>query len=592
MSQSGENERGVLVAVGRLWKTLNARRRTQFYILIGCMILASFAEVFSLGMIVPFLAALTAPDRVLANGLVQQLLGYFPFIGASSIAFWLAALFCLFTLFAAVVRLLLLYVSTGFSYALGADLSLEVYRRTLYQPYAVHISRNSSEVINGVTNKANALTYNVVSQLLIVGSSCFLLIGILGALFVINPGITLSAALAFVVIYGSVLAWSRRQIARDSKILARESTLVHKALQEGLGGIRDVLLDDTQEVFSEVFRVSDRRVRAAQGRQLLTSGSPRFIVEGFGMIAIAILAVVASNGGSDPTVVPVLGALALGAQRLLPIVQQMYGAIVMIRGSEAILWDALTLLEQPVPASAGQAAAPIPFAQAIELRTIDFRYAASLPPALRGVALTIRKGERIGIFGPTGGGKSTLLDVIMGLLTPTGGAMLVDGMTIDAASVRGWQRHVAHVPQSIYLADATIAENIAFGQPKAEIDMARVTEAARIAQLLPVIDKLPEKFATEVGERGVRLSGGQRQRLGIARALYKRADVIVFDEATSALDGQTEAELMASINALSHDLTIIMVAHRLTTLHDCDRVIEISDGHVSREGTYSDLLAL
>ncbi len=590
MSERGQDRQGVLVAVGRLWKTLNRRRRTQFYILIGCMILASFAEVFSLGMIVPFLAALTAPDRLLANGTVQQLLGVVPFIDASNIALWLAIVFCIFTLFAAGVRLLLLYVSTGFSFALGADLSLEVYRRTLYQPYSVHISRNSSEVINGVTSKANALTYNVVTQLLIVGSSCFLLIGILGALFVINPVITLSAALAFVVIYGSVLAWSRRQIARDSKILARESTLVHKALQEGLGGIRDVLLDDTQEVFSEVFRVSDRRVRAAQGRQILTAGSPRFIVEGFGMIAIALLAVLASNGGSDPTVVPVLGALALGAQRLLPIVQQMYGALVMIRGSEAIMWDALALLEQPMPATAGTPAEPIPFTRELELRKVEFRYGANLPLALQGVDIVIRKGERIGIFGPTGGGKSTLLDLVMGLLTPTGGAMLVDGARIDENNVRGWQRHVAHVPQSIYLADATVAENIAFGQPKSQIDMARVNEAARIAQLLPVIEKLPEKFATQVGERGVRLSGGQRQRLGIARALYKRADVIVFDEATSALDGQTEADLMASINALSHELTIIMVAHRLTTLRDCDRVIEISDGRVSRTGSYTDLV--
>lgn len=585
-----QSQHSLLGAIRRLWRTLNARRRTQFYVLIVCMVLASFAEVFSLGMIVPFLAALTAPDVVLDNGLVQQILNWAPFIDRSNIVLWLAGAFCVFTLVAAVFRLLLLYASSGFAYALGADLSLEVYRRTLYQPYSVHIGRNSSEVINGVINKANTMTHSVVGQLLVAGSCVVLLAGILAALFVISPMVTVSAALAFALIYGSVLAWSRRQLARDSEILARESTQVHKALQEGLGGIRDVLLDNTQEVFSETYRVSDRRVRGAQGRQILISGSPRFIVEGFGMIAIAILAVAASNGGTDPTVVPVLGALALGAQRMLPMVQQLYSAIVTIRGSKDALWDALALLEQPLPEGAGKAAEPIPFVRSVELHDISFRYGTDLPLALTGISLTIRRGERIGIFGPTGGGKSTLLDLLMGLLVPTSGVMEVDDRPLAETNLRGWQRHVAHVPQSIYLADASVAENIAFGQPKASIDIERVRDAARAAQLTPVVDRLQDGFDTQVGERGVRLSGGQRQRLGIARALYKRADVIVFDEATSALDTQTEEEVMAAINALGHDLTIIMVAHRLTTLRNCDRVVEIADGCIARTGSYAELI--
>jgi ATP-binding cassette subfamily B protein len=589
-SQSMNARPSLRNAIVRLWRTLNRRRRTQFYVLVVCMVLASFAEVFSLGLIVPFLAALTAPDRVLANGAVQKFLSWTPWIDRADIVLWLAGIFCVFTLLAAAFRLLLLYASTGFAFALGADLSLEVYRRTLYQPYAVHIGRNSAEVIDGVTYKANAMTNNVVSPMLVVASSTFMLVGVLATLFAISPIITMSAAAAFAVIYGGVLAWSRRQLRHDSQLLARESTQVHKALQEGLGGIRDVLLDGTQEVFSEIYRVSDRRVRAIWGRQILVAGSPRFVVEGLGMIAIAILAVAASHGGSDPTVVPVLGALALGAQRLLPVVQQTYSAIVTIRGAEGVLWEALALLEQPMPHDAGTPAAPIPFSEALELRNIGFRYAPGLPLVLEGVSLTIRKGERIGIFGPTGGGKSTLLDLIMGLLTPSSGALLVDGAPLDEGSLRGWQRHVAHVPQSIYLTDAPVSENIAFGQPKGEIDMERVRDAARIAQLQSVIERLPQGFDTQVGERGVRLSGGQRQRLGIARALYKRADVIVFDEATSALDTQTEQELMAAINALSHDLTIIMVAHRLTTLRECDYLIEIADGRVVRRGSYTELV--
>ncbi len=578
-------------AIVRLWRALSRRRRLQFYVLVVCTLLASFAEIFSLGMIVPFLAALTAPDRVLANGMVQHVMHVVPWIDRQNIVYWLAGAFCVFTLLAAGLRLLLLYISSRFAFALGADLSLEVYRRTLYQPYAVHISRNSSEVIDGVINKAGTMTNGVVTQLLVLGNSTILLVTILAALLLISPWITLGAALAFVIIYSAILFLTRRQIARDSRLLAVEHAQVHKALQEGLGGIRDVLLDGTQELFSDIYRVSDRRVRAAQGRQLLIGGSPRFVIEGLGMIAIAILAAVASRGGQDTTVVPVLGALALGAQRLLPVAQQMYASIVTIRGSRDALWEAMKLLEQPMPSAAGRAVPPIPFNSIFELQNVSFRYAPNLPVALTNVSLSIRKGERIGIFGPTGGGKSTLLDVIMGLLKPSSGSVLVDGKVLDDDATSGWQRHVAHVPQSIYLSDASIAENIAFGQSKADIDTERVRDAARLAQLLPVIDRLPAGLDAAVGERGVRLSGGQRQRLGIARALYKRADVIVFDEATSALDTQTETELMAAINGLSHDLTIIMVAHRLSTLRECDRLVEISDGRVTRQGTYDDLVA-
>jgi ATP-binding cassette subfamily B protein len=526
----------------------------------------------------------------MANETVQQLLGHLRFIDRSNIVLWLAMLFCVFTLSAAIFRLLLLYASTRFAFALGADLSAEVYRRTLYQPYAVHIGRNSSEVIDGVTVKANTMTNNVVAPMLVVGSSTLMMVSVLAALFTINPIVTLSAVAMFVLIYGSVLVWSRRHLRHDSQVVARESTNVYRALQEGLGGIRDVLLDNTQEQFLETYRISDRRVRSAQGRQALIAGSPRYVVEGLGMIAISLLAVVVSGGGSDPTVVPVLGALALGAQRLLPVVQQMYGAVITIRGAEAVLSEALALLEQPLPQDVGRPAEPIAFTEAVRLEDVGFRYANELQLALDGVSLTIRRGERIGIFGPTGGGKSTLLDLIMGLLTPTVGQMLIDGQAVGDSNQRGWQRHVAHVPQSIYLADASIAENIAFGQPRALIDLGRVRDAARIAQILPVIERLPHGLDTRVGERGVRLSGGQRQRLGIARALYKKADVIVFDEATSALDNQTERELMEAISELSGDLTILMVAHRLSTLRQCDRLYQIVEGRIAREGSYESLV--
>jgi ATP-binding cassette subfamily B protein len=254
------------------------------------------------------------------------------------------------------------------------------------------------------------------------------------------------------------------------------------------------------------------------------------------------------------------------------------------------LIDTLALLEQPMPGTAPAAQGQsMPFAHAIECRALGFRYRADRPWALKGLNLRIAKGSRIGFIGTTGSGKSTLLDILMGLLLPTEGQLLVDGQPVTAANASVWQRRIAHVPQAIYLSDASIAENIAFGVPRQQIDMERVRQAAAQAQIAQSINGWQHGYDTFVGERGVRLSGGQRQRIGIARALYKQADVLVFDEATSALDNATEHAVMEAIEALGRDLTIIMVAHRITTLQRCDEIVELAAGQLLRMRDYADI---
>ena len=234
---------------------------------------------------------------------------------------------------------------------------------------------------------------------------------------------------------------------------------------------------------------------------------------------------------------------------------------------------------------------PLVFRQSIRLNQVSFRYSNQAPWIIRELDITIKKGSRVGIVGATGGGKSTLLDIVMGLLSPTEGRIEVDGQTIDAMNQRAWQLHIAHVPQAIFLADSSIAENIAFGVTKDNIDFERVKLAAQQAQIADVIEAWPSRYQTFVGERGIRLSGGQRQRIAIARALYKQADVIIFDEATSALDNETEYAVMQAIDSLSNDLTIIIIAHRLTTLKNCTHVVELGDGSVKRVGTYKEIIA-
>jgi len=280
--------------------------------------------------------------------------------------------------------------------------------------------------------------------------------------------------------------------------------------------------------------------------------------------------------------IPVLGALALGAQRLLPALQQAYSAYSAIKGSKSSFEDVLNLLDQPLPEYVGQPAPePIPFAKEIKLNNLDFRYTEDSPWVLKNINLSLKKGSRIGFIGVTGSGKSTLLDIIMGLLSPTNGGLSIDQQLIDNQNRRAWRAHIAHVPQNIYLSDGTIEENIAFGIAKELIDHQRVKKAAQQAQIAELIEQWKGGYQTFVGERGVRLSGGQRQRIGIARALYKQADVLIFDEATSALDNKTEQAVMSAIEGLDKKLTILIIAHRLTTLKGCDQIVEISKENVT-----------
>jgi ABC-type multidrug transport system fused ATPase/permease subunit len=310
------------------------------------------------------------------------------------------------------------------------------------------------------------------------------------------------------------------------------------------------------------------------------------------MVLIALLAYWLSlRTGGLSAAIPALGALAIGAQKLFPQMQQIYYGWASLSGSSAALAEVVALLEQPIPDEyfKPSPASPAHLEHGIVLRNVGFRYRKDAPVVICRLSLQIPRGARVGFIGKTGSGKSTVLDLIMGLLEPTSGGIEIDGQLLTSANRRAWQACIAHVPQSIYLTDATIAENIAFGLYVHDIDQQRVREAARKAQLAEFIEGLPAQYQTAVGERGVRLSGGQRQRIGLARALYKQADVLVLDEATSALDDATEAAVMQAIDSLGKDITVLMVAHRVSTLRNCDRIFELKNGSLFREGSYQKL---
>lgn len=574
-------------SLSELWGHLSGRRRKQFYFLLIYILFTSVSEVAGIGAVIPFLGVLTDPASVFDNKLLKPLLTWYGVQSPADILFPVTIGFVIVAAVAGATRLGLLWFSTKLSYATGAEIGMNIYRRTLFQPYKVHISRNSSEVVTGIITKANSIAGGILNPILSIITTAVILISITATITMINPTIALAAFGIFGSLYLMIALASRRKLAKNGEIAAREQTQIVKSLQEGLGGIRDIILDGSQNTYCEIYRKSDFPLREVTISNIFTGSSPRYILEAAGMIIMAGFAYTLSQKpGGVMAVIPFLGTLAIGAQRILPVLQQGFQSWANIRISQPALHDVLEFLRQPLPEHAFLPnPSPLSFTDKISVRDLSFQYNPNGPAVLQKISFDIPKGSRIGFIGATGSGKSTLLDILMGLLEPSHGEITVDGESIHGRSLRRWQMNIAHVPQAIFLSDSTIAENIAFGIPKDQIDMERVKKAAEQAQLSEHIDSLREKYGTFVGERGIRLSGGQRQRIGIARALYKQTDVIVFDEATSALDNETEKAVISTIESMGRNLTILMIAHRLSTLQNCDKVIELQNGRFIRETT-------
>jgi ABC-type multidrug transport system fused ATPase/permease subunit len=569
-------------AIPYLWRALSSRRRKQLCWLLVVMMVASFAEVISIGLVLPFLGAMTSPETLFDNSLARPIISALKLDRPEDLLLPLTVLFITASIASAASRVILLCMQTRISHAIGSDFSMQIYRRTLYQPYEVHLNRNSSEVMSGIVTKVNQVVNRAVSPLIVIASSTLIIVTILAALITVEPQVALIAFGGFGLVYIAITMATKRRLTRNSKEISQNSNRVIKVIQEGLGGIRDVMIDGTQRTYCTIYNRADHSLRRAQANNQIIAGTPRFLIESLGISLIAVLAYgLAVRDDEFNSAIPTIGALTLGVQRLLPVMQQFYSGLSSLRGGQDTLHDVLKLLNQPLPSYINEKfSGQIEFQNIIRFNKVGFRYSKQSLEILGNVNFEIKKGSRVGFVGTTGGGKSTLLDIVMGLLVPTSGSIEIDGIIINEKNRRAWQAHIAHVPQQIFLADASIAENIAFGVPLDHIDMPRVRKAAEQAQIARMIESLGDGYHTFVGERGIRLSGGQRQRIGIARALYKQTSIIIFDEATSALDNETEAAVMDAINNIASSTTILAAAHRLSTLRDFDTIYRITNGTV------------
>lgn len=585
---------------------LTPEQRRQLARLQILVVLMSFTEVVSIISMGPFMAVVGNIDRLQGDG---QLAAIYDWTGVASPQAFLilmgVVVLCLL-LVAAIFSMFALYRLFTYGATLGAELSGRLFDHYLHQPWLFHASGSSSNLTKRIAQESNRVTNSIIIPLMQMNAKLTLALVILCAMLIYNPRVALVGACIFGLAYFILYKTVRRKLSINGQIISETQGQRYKLMAEAFGGIKDVLLLGRQRTFSDRFAVANHRFANAFGLTQTLSQAPRYAIEAvaYGSVISLVLYLLAVYDGNAESILATLAVYALAGFKLMPALQSSYQMLSQIKGNLAaldVIGDDLresarnaTNVEAKATNQTSanlQAEAPnaMKLEHAIRLADVTFNYPGKSTSALAGINLGIDAKQVIGLVGATGSGKSTAIDMLLGLIRADQGNLLVDGQVIDDSNVRAWQNIVGYVPQSIFLADANIRENIAFGLPAGQIDNSKVEKAARLAHLDELLDELSDGLETRVGERGVQLSGGQRQRIGIARALYNDAEVLILDEATSALDGITEKLIMEAIHGFSGSKTIIMIAHRLSTVRPCDRIYVMRNGTIVDSGSFEEL---
>jgi len=586
----------VIKTYRKLFALLDDRERRNFCWLTGIMLLVAAAEISGFSAVLMLLNVISAPEKIQSNAVLSFV---YTRLGFTSIFQFQVAL-AISVLGVVVIGLAIKAVGTRatirYSMMRGFTISSRLLAAYLRHPYPWFLRHNSAELEKNVLNEVDGLIARVITPSLRLVSNTILAISILIFLLMVDPLVTLFCGGVLGLVYTLIYLRVRGQTLRVGTEMKEALEARFLVAKEATGGIKDVKVMGLEDVYVQGYSVEAYRTAQALTRMGLVAEMPRFILEAitFGTLISMILLLLFRNGGNMTEIVPTLGVIALATMRLLPSLQQIYFGMVTIRGAGPVL-DAIVadFAASPPPRPARAQDAPaMKLERKLELEQVGFAYDSADRPTLHGVDLTIPARATVGIVGGTGAGKTTLVDLILGLLSPASGKIKVDGTVLTADNLRSWQASIAYVPQAIFLTDDTIAANIAFGVPKSEIDMAAVEHAARVAALHDfILSELPTGYDTRVGERGVRLSGGQRQRIGIARAMYRDPTLLIMDEATSALDNVTEREVMEAMQRIRGDKTIILIAHRLSTVRSCDTIFLMERGRLLAQGSYDELLA-
>jgi ABC-type multidrug transport system fused ATPase/permease subunit len=571
------------------WALFDVRERRNLWIMLGIVILGALSSALMVGSVLPFLSVLSDPARIDTVPALRFAYQFFGFESNYSFLIGLGLVSLGVIIFTNGVLILKTWAISRFTTMRVHSISHRLMTAYLRQPYEFFLNRHSSEMGTRILSETQQVVNTFVAPAVELIAAICTVLALVVLLFLVEPVVALIAFGVLGGMYGGIYAFSRRVVKQLGRQRSQTNSARFKITNEAFGGIKDIKLLGCEDAYLARYSSCSLSMARTLARIVLITQLPQFGLQiiAFGGIILLCLILVDANalasGAALRDILPVLGLFAFAGQRLMPELSKLYQSLTKLQAGAAaveIVHDDLTAWADKDEV-AQTASNRLILRDKLALKNISYHYPNATTAGVRDITLAIGAGEKIGIVGGTGAGKTTLADLVLGLLMPAAGELVVDGVSVTKDNLRAWQRNVGYVPQNIFLTDASVAENIALGVPKKKIDERRVAEAARIAQLDNFIrTELPDGYATPIGERGVRLSGGQRQRIGIARALYHDADLIVFDEATSALDNLTEREVMAAIDALPDEKTVVMIAHRLSTVQRCDRIVVMDRGRV------------
>ena len=598
-----------LGSIRKLVSLFTKKERSRLILITIAVLCVSALEVVEVGSLAPFIAVATNHDIVNHQPQLAFLyrLGGFDAQNDNNISFLIFLGIVIFVLITIVTafRTGVLYITYRYTANRRYTLSVRLFKQYLFQPYQFFLNHNTGELSKNLLSEVDMVINSVMRPAIDAFTRGMMALAIFIFLVFLNPLVAVFTAGVFCILYFGVYVLVRSKLNQQGKIARDSNKLRYKISAEAFGGIKDLKILGKEPFFTAAYSKNAKRFAVSQAANQIFSTLPGQIIQSLAIgFAIAMLVVLLATHGSFVEILPLLTVYAFATVRLIPNIQHVFGSAAQIRyyaHTVDALYRDMTTLNLPSDVYIDEAADAeiMPFARNIELKNIEFSYLSSREPVLKGIDLSITKNTAVALAGTTGCGKTTLVDVIMGLLEPSAGSVNVDGVTVIApqdgknnmAAIAPWQRNFGYVPQQIYLSDDTVAANIAFGVPENLRNADAVEQAAKVANLHDFITgELPDGYNTLVGERGIRLSGGQRQRVGIARALYHDPNILVMDEATSALDSVTEDAVMDAIHNLMHTKTIIIIAHRLSTIKECDAIYLMEQGRITASGTYDALL--
>ena len=592
----------MLEVMKKLFRLLSPHERQRFYATVVLAIASGLFEMVGVASVLPFLAVLSDPGRIERPGLLNRIYDGLGFSTHEHFMIFLGLGVLGLILLSLCVRLTAIYAISRFANMRTYSLSRQLIENYLRQPYIWFLRRNSAQLSKTILIEVQRVVNQAIIPVMMTISQFALVLSLFGLLLYMEPAIALIAVALFGGSYVLVFIVARRILARIGDVILQSNNARFKSVHEVMSSIKDVKILGVERPFIKRFCEPTHKMAVVQSTGAVISEAPRYFLEALalGGMLVLILYLLLSRSGTLVDVLPTLGIFAFAGLRLFPALQAIYRELGKLKISKPAVDELYAdMMETRARTTAPWSARPdghgsqrgLPLNDRIELDGISYAYPEANRTALRSLGLEIPARRTLGIVGGTGAGKTTLVDVMLGLLSPEEGSLRVDGVPVTADNVRAWQNNIGYVPQQISLIDDSVAANVAFGIPPEEIDMAAVERAARVAELHGfVVSELPDGYQTKVGDRGVRLSGGQRQRIGIARALYHDPDVLILDEATSALDNLTEKAVMEAVHNLGRAKTIIMIAHRLTTVQSCDTIIMMEHGQIVASGTYEELL--